>query len=111
MTNKLALCYLVEGTPEPFHIFVRNDPNDNPMVVDDLRRTIFEDVCKLFADSHSRLTLLKVSILVVTISAVKLTLFLSSRSMWTRPNLGTTCPYYDSTKMMKVWKNYLPGDR
>ena len=62
MTDKFALCYLVEGTPKPFHICVRYDTNGKPMDVDDLKKTIFEDGCKNIADSHSHLSLSKVGI-------------------------------------------------
>jgi hypothetical protein len=80
-------------------------------MVDDLRKTIFEDHCKRFVENHQSLTLLKVSILVVTISAVKMTPLLSPRLMSTLSNLGITCPYYDSKKVIKASKNYLPQDR
>jgi hypothetical protein len=68
MTDSVALCFLVEGSPESFHIFVPYDSNGN---VEDLRKIIFECGCKHLTDGYIHLTLSKVSIL-VSISSVRL---------------------------------------
>ena len=63
MADDLLLFYLIEGTTKPSYISVSYNPNDKPVKVDDLRKTIFEDDCKDLAANHKNLTLLKVSIL------------------------------------------------
>lgn len=101
MADSLDLVYLIEGTSD-----LSSTSISYSSTVDALRKDIFED-CREDGLSHRNLSILKV----YHISALGLiTRLMSLRSTWMLTMLGTTCPYYDSTKMKRGWKSYLRGE-